>query len=111
MFTLFLNNIQDFISLNSHRIDIETIQLFLLFLADDLVISAETVIELQRMINRLWDYCGIWHLTINLVKTKVILFRSGEPLREYESWKFGDKVLEVVTYYKYLGILVSSRNS
>ena len=111
MFILFLNDMQDFISLNSHGIDIETIKLFVLLFADDLVMSAETVIELQRMINRLWEYCDIWHLTINLVKTKVIVFRNGGSLRHFEFWKFGDKVLDVVTYYKYLGILFSSRNS
>ena len=38
---------QDFISLNSHGIGIETIKLFVLLFADDLVIFAETVIELQ----------------------------------------------------------------
>ena len=111
MFTLFLNDTQDFISLNSHGIDIETIKVFVLLFADDLVIFAETVIELQRMINRLWKYFAIWHLTINLFKTKVIVFRNGGPLRQYDSWKFGDKVLDVVTYYKYLGVLFSSRNS
>ena len=64
---------------------IETKKLFALFFADDLVIFAETVVELQRMINRLLEYCDIWHLTINLVKTKVIVFRNGGPLRQYES--------------------------
>ena len=63
------------------------------------------------MINHLREYCNIWHLTVNLLKTKVIVFRNGGPLRNYEHWKFGEKVLDVVTYYKYLGILFSSRNS
>ena len=111
MFTLFLNDMQDVISLNSHGINIETIKIFVLLFADVLVIFAETLIELQGMINRLWEYCDIWHLTINLVKKKVIVFRNGGHLRQYESWKFGDKVLDVVTYYKHLGILFSSRYS
>ena len=111
MFTLFLNDMKDFISLDSYGVDIETIKLFVLLFADDLVIFAETVIELQRMINRLREYCNIWRLTVNLLKTKVIVFRNGGPLRNYEHWKFGEKVLDVVTYYKYLGILFSSRNS
>ena len=36
---------------------------------------------------------------------------GGGPLRRYEKWKFDDFKLEVVTYYKYLGLLLSSRNS
>ena len=39
------------------------------------------------------------------------MFRNDGPLRDYETWKFDHTVLEVVPYYKYLGILFSSRNS
>ena len=105
MFTLFLNDMQNFISLGSHVIDIATIKLFVLLFADDLVIFAETVI------NRLKEYCNLWRLTVNILKTKVIVFRNGGPLRNYERWKYGEHVLETVSYYKYLGILLSSRNS
>lgn len=108
MFTLLLNDMEEFISLRSHRVDIETIKLF--ECADDLVIFAETVIELQRMINCLREYCNIWRITVNLLKTKVTMLRNGRPLRNHEQWKYGQKVLDVVTY-KYLGILFSSRNS
>ena len=109
MFTLFLNDMKELISLESHGVDIETIKLFVLLFADNLVIFAETVIELQGIINHLREYCNIWSLTVNLLKTKVILFRNGVPLRNYEKWKYGEKVLDVVTYYKYLDILFSSK--
>ena len=111
IFTLFLNDLQEYISVGSHGIDIETIKLFVLLFADDLVIFAETVIELQRLINRLVGYCDRWRMKVNLLKTKVVVFRNGGPLRRYEKWKFDDFKLEVVTYYKYLGLLLSSRNS
>ena len=74
-------------------------------------VFSETVIELQCLINKLAEYCDWWHLTINLLKTKIIVFRNVGPLREYERWKFKDSNLEVVTYYKYLGLLLSFRNS
>ena len=48
LFTLFLN---DLITEGSHGINIEIIKLFVLLFAVDLVIFAETVIELQRLIN------------------------------------------------------------
>ena len=41
----------------------------------------------------------------------VIVFRYGGPLRSYERWKFNDAYLHVASYYKYLGILISSSNS
>ena len=50
-------------------------------------------------------------MKMNLLKTKVVVFRNGGPLRRYEKWKFDDFKLEVVTYYKYLGLLLLSRNS
>ena len=111
LFNLFLNDLQESISLGSHGIDLDTIKLFVLLFADDLVLFAETVIELQRMINRLAVYCDTWHIKVHVLKTKVIVFRNGGPLRNYERWKFKDSNLEVVTYYKYLGLLLSSRNS
>ena len=61
------------------------------------------------MINRLKEYCNLWRLTVNILKGKVIAFRNGGPLRNYERWKYGEHVLETVSYYKYLGILFSSR--
>lgn len=111
MFTLFLNDLQEYISVGSHGIDIEVIKSFVLLFADDLVIFADTVIELHRLMNRLSPYCDAWRLKVNLLKTKVIVFRNGGPLRHYEKWKFKDIQLEVVTCYKYLGLLLSSRNA
>ena len=47
LFNLFLNYLQESIALDSHGIDLDTIKLFVLLIADDLVLFAETVIELQ----------------------------------------------------------------
>ena len=106
LFTLFLNDLKDEIAVGSHGIDIEAVKLFVLLFADDLVIFAETVIELQRLINRLIEYCNRWHVNVNINKTMVIVFRNGDPLREYERRKFKDTNLHVVTYHKYSGILL-----
>ena len=59
LFNLFLNDLQESISLGSQGIDLDTIKLFVLLFADDLVLFAESVIELQRMINRLAVYCDV----------------------------------------------------
>ena len=67
--------LRDEIAEGSRGIDIETIKLFVLLFADDLVIFAETVIELQRLIKRLADYCTRWHININISNTMVIVFR------------------------------------
>jgi len=54
-----------------------TLKLFILLYADDIVILAETEIELQTRLNILKDYCLKWRLTVNINKTKVVIFRKG----------------------------------
>ena len=60
------------------------------------------------------DLVNRWHIDVNISKTMVIVFknvRNGGSLRSYEQWKFSVTYLHVATYYKYLRILLSSRNT
>ena len=75
-----------------------------LMYADDLVICADTVIKLQRQINILHRYCLDWGMTVNLSKTKVVVFRRGGVLRNHEKWFLGDEKIVVTSNYKYLGV-------
>ena len=50
-------------------------------------------------------------MNLNKTKLNVIVFRNGGYLRRYEKWFYGDTKLKVVTYYKYLGLVLSSRLS
>ena len=45
-------------------------------------------------------------MKINLLKTKIIVFRNGGFLRENERWYFEGKQIEVVSAYKYIGLMV-----
>ena len=111
LFSLFLNDVKDFISEGSHGVDLDMHTLFVLLYADDLAIVAETRIELQRLLDKLRLYCQKWKMRVNTDKTKIIVFRNGGYLRAYEKWFFGTYQLEVVTYFKYLGLVFSSRLS
>ena len=85
--------------------------LYVLLFADDLVMFADKKTELQRLINRLKEYCDRFKLKINIAKTNIIVFRNGGNLREYENWFYDNIPLRVVSYYKYLGLVISSRLS
>ena len=111
LFCLFINDLQSFVSVNSHGIDLDLCTLYILLFADDLVMFADTKIELQRLINRLKEYCDRFKLKINIAKTNIIVFRNGGYLREYENWFYDNIPLRVVSYYKYLGLVISSRLS
>ena len=43
-------------------------------------------------------------MTVNMSKTKMIMFRKGGSLAASEVWRYGDEEVEVVNSYKYLGL-------
>lgn len=49
----------------------------ILMYADDMCLLADSVINMQRKINCLQAYCSKWGLSVNLNKTKMIVFRNG----------------------------------
>ena len=48
-------------------------------------------------------------MKINLLKTKIIVFRNGGFLRENERWHFEGKQIEVVSAYNYMGLMVTPK--
>ena len=87
------------------------IELFLLLFADDLTFLASTVIGLQNQLSVLSVAAERLCLTVNLDKSKVIVFRKGGFLVAKEKWFLGGAVLEVVNKYKYLGLTFSTGHS
>ena len=85
----------------------DIIQLFLLLFADDIVLFADTVYGLQKRITTLEHFCENHCLSVNLEKTKVVVFKNGGKLSMHEKWFFDGVQLECVSFYKYLGILFS----
>lgn len=53
------------------------LEMFILFYADGTVILAESANDLQFALNELYKYCDIWKLTVNISKTKIVLFCKG----------------------------------
>ena len=85
--------------------------LLVLLFADDVLDLADTVGRLQRQISILEEYCDQSCMKINLTKTKIMVFRNGGFLRKNEKWFFKHEKIECVSYYKYLGLIISSRLS
>ena len=77
--------------------------------ADDLNQISDMIGHLQNLIGTLEAYCCKWNMSLNLDKTKVMVFRNGGILKKNEKWFFKGKQIECTTYYKYLGLMVSSR--
>ena len=43
---------------------------------------------LQNMLNALNNYCTEWNLTVNVLKTKIMVFRNGGNIRGNENWTY-----------------------
>ena len=85
--------------------------MFLLLFADELALLSTTIVGLQTQLTNLYESAQRLKLTVNLEKSKVVVFRKGGYLAGREKWWFGPDLLEVVNTYKYLGLTFSTRLS
>ena len=137
LFTIFLNDLETFLSESQAYQGIELdeniyafLKLFVLLYADDTVILAESHRDLQNALDIYADdtvilaeshrdlqnaldiyalYCDTWKLKINTAKTKIVIFSRGR-LGNYE-FSIGGTPIEVVSKYKYLGVIFSTGGS
>ena len=84
-------------------------KLFILLYADDTVIMSDSSNGLQRALNIYNDYCIQWKLTVNIKKSKVVVFAKGRQAQY--SFSLNDQTLDVEKDYKYLGMLFSRSGS
>ena len=83
--------------------------LIALLYADDGINFADTVRNLQFQLDILSRFCIFSGMKINLLKTKIIVFRNGGFLRENERSYFEGKGIEGVSAYKYMGLMVTPK--
>lgn len=57
------------------------------------------------------EYCNKWKLTINVAKSKVMVFRRGGQLPRNMAFYFNGQPIEIVKEFKYLGIVFTSGGS
>ena len=50
-------------------------------------------------------------MEMNLTKTQVIVFRNGGKTSKSERFTYKSNMVKIVTYYRYLGLIFSSRNT
>ena len=79
----------------------DALELFILLLADDIVLLSETVIGLQRQLNSLHRCASRLQLKVTMTKSNIIVFRKGGYLAERERWSFNSVSMSVVNVYKY----------
>jgi len=76
--------------------------------ADDLALISLSKQGLQQCINTLQTYCDNWKLTVNVSKTKVLIFSKGNTKKISKEFFIYDSEIEVTDSYTYLGIPFTS---
>ena len=77
---------------------------YILLYADDTAILTENPRDLQCSLNALYEYCKSNDLTVNTIKTKVMVFSNGK-IRKLPTVTFGERRLDIVFEYHYLGVI------
>ena len=100
LFSMYVNDMREILHKSgSEGITVDDLKLCLLLYADDSVLIAESRLDLQNQ--RL-------QLCVNILKTKIVVFRKGGSLSIADIWFYGDSILAVVEHLSYLGIMFSS---
>lgn len=81
-------------------------KIFSLAYADDIAIMAENVEIMKGMIRVLEKYVERKGLQVNVDKTKVMRCRKGGGRQKKVVWKWGNRVIEEVKKFKYLGYVL-----
>lgn len=106
LFSLFIDDIHKYLLVG---VEVGELKVNVLMYADDLVLLAKSADSLRVMISRLEQYCDISGLTVNLDKSKIMIFRNGTgKYAANERWYYKKKEIEIVREYTYLGFLVTS---
>ena len=103
LISFFLNDIEQYLQENIFdSITLDQISIYLLLFADDAVLISDLKEGLQRSLNLFGNYCKKWNLTINISKTKVMIFSKGGRLPD-EHFTLNGEELELVSEFNYLG--------
>jgi hypothetical protein len=105
LFTLFIEDIVKILYQSGvTSIKIGKAELDILLYADDMVLLAYNVFDLQSKINVLCNYFKQNDLQINLSKTKCVIFRRGNRKIMKPTVFWNDGEIEIVDKYIYLGV-------
>lgn len=106
LFSLYINDLHEHLG---GGIFIDDLNIRLLLYADDIVLLAEDIEVLQKMIKKLENYCELWSLEVNLTKSKIMVYRNGGKTSKNEKWYFKEEEIEIVNEYNYLGMILTPK--
>ena len=109
LFNLYVSDFQSYmyIGFDTDAPLLDTSFVNCLMYADGLVLISRSEVGLQGLIYKLGDYCNRWRMEVNTDKTKIIKF-SGHGHCCKTTFFYGEKLIENVINYKYLGLVFNA---
>ena len=108
LFKIFINDLTTYLSSSLDPVYLNDKRLDCLMYADDVILLSSSSAGLQSKLDLLQAFCEDWCLSINIDKTKVVIFNKAGRLINSQSYSIFNKTISCTTTYKYLGILFSA---
>ena len=111
IFSLFINDLVSFLKAECDRgiFVTDQIDMIALMFADDVACFSDTIIRLQHQINCIHSFCESVGMSLNLLKTKIIVFRKGGILKQMDKWYYNGQSVDIVSFYNYFGGIFCSK--
>ena len=109
LFSMFSNDLAHYINSLGTGVECGDVRLAILLFADDIALSAESEVELQKLLDGLSAWCFKWNCQINPIKTQVMHFRKKHRSHSTYQYKLkcGPHNLQYTSEYKYLGFWIN----
>ena len=111
LFNIFIDDIKDLFDASCDPVDMFDVPLSHLLYADDLILMSTSMDGLNKCLEKLRSYCNTWQMEVNIKKSQVMVFNASGRLLTGYNFFYGDKRLEQVKTYCYLGIEISCSGS
>ena len=111
LFALYLNEFAKEIKQLNLGVKLGNVDVSILLYADDMVLLANNEHDLQIMLNKMHEWCHKWRLKVNISKSNIVHFRPPRAKLTQFVFQYGDKNLEIVNEYKYLGVILDQHLS
>lgn len=110
LFKIFINDLPKYLKHTSSPVVLNSHSVNCLMYADDIVLLSLSSNGLQEKIDMLAKFCKDWCLTVNLSKTKIVIFNKAGRHLKY-NFTYDKNNVECVSKCKYLGITFCSSGS
>ena len=107
LFILFFNDMSSYIQgAHADVVTLNELPIYLLFFADDTVLSSYSVVGLQTLLNKSHDCCKCWNVAVNVNKTVAMVCKTGLK-NENVVLFYNHEKIKVVSKFTYLCDILS----